>query len=96
MWEAGDRLPEEATKIIEGAKVQPATRENVKFNLICFTCSYDAMYIDKEGKRHVVRLSQPGYETHWFSTDAKDKADKWVEVTNFNSSVKLTDRDLFW
>ena len=42
--------------------------------------SYDALCMDKEGKRHVIRILQPGYETHWFSADSKDKADKWVEV----------------
>ncbi len=42
--------------------------------------SYDAMCMDKDGKRHVLRISQPGYETHWFGADTKDKADKWAEV----------------
>ncbi len=37
--------------------------------------------MEKDGRKHVIRISQPGYETHWFSADSQERAEKWVEVS---------------
>ncbi|XP_064642160.1 uncharacterized protein LOC135496655 isoform X2 [Lineus longissimus] len=44
---------------------------------------FDVAYIEKEGKKHhVIRLSHPGFDTHLFSVDSKDRADMWIEQFN--------------
>ncbi|XP_074649183.1 uncharacterized protein LOC141904492 [Tubulanus polymorphus] len=64
---------------------------------------YDVTYLDKDGKRNnVIRLSFPGLETHFLSTETKDKADHWMqhlgvaataslETDNKNTSIGSTD-----
>ncbi len=46
------------------------------------TGNYDAIYLEKEGKRnHVIRLSHPTMETLWFSAESKSLTDYWLVVS---------------
>ena len=63
-------------------KSEKDTKPIINFPLL----GYDVIYIEKEGKfSHVIRISHPGCETHWFGADTKENADVWIKVKRVDS-----------
>jgi len=57
---------------------------------------YDVTYVEKDGKcNHVLRVSRPGFETHWFYADTKDVAQSWLTVILFILFIYLFHQHTF-
>lgn len=58
------------------------------------TSGHEFTYLEKDGKNsHVIRISHPGSEVHWFYADSKETAEMWQMVGTLrpSSAVFLTD-----